>query len=88
MYIRYIPDISMGTGLCWNYPPYQHYIGDRADYDVASCILDPDSTWFVRLLLFFTCTVCPLNATRGSYNSYSEDMSLDLVFLSALRIFT
>ncbi len=74
----------MGTGLCCDYPPYPHYIGDRADYGVASCILDPDSTWFVRPQLFFT-DVRPLNATRGRYNRYSEDISLDLVFFSAFE---
>ncbi len=43
----------------------------------------PDSMCFVRQQLFFTCTVRPLNATRGGYNSYLEDMALDLVFFSA-----
>jgi hypothetical protein len=66
-------------------PPYPHYIGDRADCDVASNISDPDSMWIVRQQLFFKCTVRPLNATRGRYNSYSEDMSLDLVFFSAFE---
>ncbi len=73
-------------------PPYLHYIGKRdADYDDASNISDPDSMWIVRQQLFFTCAVNPLNATRGRYNRYSEDMALDLVFFSAfedLRLLT
>ena len=35
--------------------------------------------------LFFTCTLCPINATKGRYNCYSEDIEVDLVFFSAFE---
>jgi hypothetical protein len=64
-------------------PPYSHYIGDHgADFDVASAISDPDSVWIVRPQLFFQCTVHPLNAAKGSYNRYLDEITLDLVFFS------
>ena len=64
-------------------PPYPHYVGDRgADFDVTSAISDPDSVWIVRPLLFFQCTVRPLNAVKGRYNRDSDETTLDLVFFS------
>ena len=67
-------------------PPYPHYIGERGDgYDAASAISDPDSLWVVRHQLFFTCTLRPINATKGRYNQYSEDIEVDLVFFSAFE---
>ncbi len=61
-------------------PPYPHYIGERGDgYNVASAISDPDS-------IFFRCTLRrlrPINATKGRYNRYSEDIGLDLFFSTA-----
>ena len=61
-----------------------HYILERGDgYDVASAISDPDSMWVVRPKLCFRCTLRPINATKGSYNHYSEDIDVDLVFFSA-----
>ena len=63
--------------------PYPHYIGNRgADFDVASAISDPDSVWIVRPQLYFQCTVRPLNAVKGRYNRYSDEITLDLVFFS------
>ncbi len=44
-----------------------------------------DSLWVVRPQLFFKCTLCPVNATKGRYNSYSEDIEVDLVFFSAFE---
>jgi hypothetical protein len=41
--------------------------------------------WSVRQQLFFTSAVRPLNATRGRYSRYSEEMALDLVFFSAFE---
>ena len=67
-------------------PPYPHYIGERGDsYDVASAISDPDSLWVVRPQLFFTCTLRPINATKGRYNRYPDDIDVDLVFFSAFE---
>jgi hypothetical protein len=67
-------------------PPFQHYIGERGDgYDVASAISDADSMWVVRPQLFFKCTLRPINATKGRYNRYSEDIDVDLVFFSAFE---
>ena len=64
-------------------PPYPHFVGDRgADFDVTSAIFDPDSVWIVRPQLFFQCTVRPLNAVKGRYNRYSDEITLDLVFFS------
>ena len=57
-------------------PPYSHYIGERGDgHDVASAISNLDS-------IFFRCTLClsPINATKGRYNRYSEDIDVDLFF--------
>jgi hypothetical protein len=55
-------------------PPHPHYIGELCDgYDVASAISDPDS-------IFFRCTLRPINATKGRYNRYSEDIDVDLFF--------
>jgi hypothetical protein len=56
-----------------------------ADFDNASAISDPDSVWIVRPQLFFQCTVRPLNATKGGCNSYSDEITLDLVFFSAFE---
>jgi hypothetical protein len=89
MYIWYI--FGLYLTYLWaqdcvaNIPPYPHYIGDWADYDVASNISDPVSMWIVRPQPFFTCNMRPLNTTRGCYNRYSEVKSLDLVFFSAFE---
>ena len=67
-------------------PPYPHYVGERGDgYDVASAVSDSDSMWVVRPQLFFKCTLRPINATKGRYNQYSEDIDIDLVFFSAFE---
>jgi hypothetical protein len=55
-------------------PTYSHYIGERDDgFDVASAISDPDS-------IFFRFTLRPINAIKGPYNRYSEDIDVDLFF--------
>jgi hypothetical protein len=55
-------------------PPYPHYIGERGDgYDVASVISYPD-------IIFFRCILRPINATKGRYNCYSEDIDVGLFF--------
>ena len=41
--------------------------------------------WVVRPQLFFRCTLRPINATKGRYNHYSEDIDVDLVFFSAFE---
>jgi hypothetical protein len=41
--------------------------------------------WVVRPRLFFKCTLRPINATKGRYNRYSEDIDVDLVFFSAFE---
>ncbi len=48
---------------------------------------DPDSMWVVHppSQLFFKCTLRPINATKGRYNRYSEDIDVDLVFFSAFE---
>jgi hypothetical protein len=67
-------------------PPYPHYIRERGDgYNVASAISDTDSLWVVHPQLFFKCTLCPINATKGHFNSYSEDIDVDLVFFSTFE---
>ncbi len=50
--------------------------------DAADSLFDPDSMWFVRPQLFFHCTLRPTGASVGSYNSWDEDIQLNLVFFS------
>ena len=67
-------------------PPYLHYIGNWGDgYDVAASIIDLDSMWIVCPQLFFTCTVRPPLATRGSQGKYADNIALNLVFFSAFE---
>ncbi len=39
----------------------------------------------MRPQLFFKLTLRPINATKGRYNRYSEDIDVDLVFFSAFE---
>ena len=69
-------------------PPHPHYIGPRdEDYDVAAAIADPDSMWIVRPLLFFSCTLRPLDATVDRYKKSADDIPIDLFFSVPLRTF-
>jgi hypothetical protein len=56
-------------------------------HELASFISDSDGMWLVRPQLFFRlgCTLRPINATKARYNRYSEDIDVDLVFLSAFE---